>query len=210
MPVYRIREEDDGEGGVNEIYELAGNGSWEASDARATTRWFKGVVADLNKAKEGRGDQMRRVVRLTKGFARSRVDWKELTTSGIVITKLVVDHFVPSEGRDDEALLETWKAIRDQLKKSTQVAHPVNTSNLAEEGNAMVSFFKEKLDWALGELAVLEKGCTRSEARQAWDSVFDTDYFENLPEPKEEDKRAFFIPASQKSDVRHDGNGRFG
>ena len=114
-------------------------------------------------------------------------------TSGIVITKLVVDHFVPSEGRDDEALLETWKAVRDQLKKSTQVAHPVNASNLAEEGNAKVTFFKDKLDWALGELAVLENGCTRSEARQAWDSVFDTDYFENLPEPKEEDKRAFFI-----------------
>ena len=40
--------------------------------------------------------------------------------------------------------------------------------------------------------------------------MFDTDYFEKLPELKEEDKRAFFIPASQKSDVRHDGNGRFG
>jgi len=149
-------------------------------------------------------------VRLTKGFARSRGDWKELTTSGIVITKLVVDHFMPSEGRDDEALLETWKAIRGQLKKSTQVAHPVNASNLAEEGNAKVTFFRDKLDWALGELAILEKGCTRSEARQAWDMVFDTDYFQNLPEPKEEDKRAFFIATSQKSDVRNDGNGRFG
>lgn len=210
MPVYRIREEDDDEGRAQEIYELAGNGSWEASDARATTRWFKGEVADLNKAEDGRGDQMRRVVRLTKGFARSRGDWKELTTSGIVITKLVVDQFLPSEGRDDEALLETWKAIRDRLKKSTQVAHPVNASNLAEEGNAKVTFFRDKLDWALGDLAVLEEGCTRSEARQAWDSVFGTDYFENLPEPKEEDKRAFFIATSPKSDVRNDGNGRFG
>ena len=72
------------------------------------------------------------------------------------------------------------------------------------------TFFRDKLDWALGELAVLEKGCTRSEARQAWDTVFDTDYFQNLPEPREEDKRAFFIATSQKSDVRNDGNGRFG
>jgi hypothetical protein len=210
MPVYRIREERDGEDGVQEIYELAGNGGWDASDARATTRWFKGKVADLNKAKVGRGDQMRRVVRLTKGFARSRGGWKELTTSGIVITMLVVDHFVPCDGRDDEALLETWKAVRDRLKKSTEVAHPVNATNLAEDGNAKVTFFKDKLDWALGELAVLEKGCTCSEARQAWDSVFDTDYFKNLPEPKEEDKRAFFIATLQKSDLRNDGNGRFG
>lgn len=210
IPVYRIRKEDDGEGGTLEIYELAGNGSWDASDARATTHWFRDERSHLNSVKEGCGDQMRRVVRLTKGFARSRSDWKELTTSGIVVTKLVVDHFVASEGRDDEALLETWKAIRDQLKKSTQVAHPINVSNLAEEGNAKVAFFRDKLDWALCELAVLEKGCTRSEARQAWDSVYDTDYFQILPEPKEEDKRAFFIATSQKSDVRNDGNGRFG
>jgi len=210
MPVYRIRMEDDGQGSTQEIYELAGDGTWDASDARATTRWFKGEVSRLNSVKDGRGNQMRRIVRLTKGFARSRADWKDQTTSGIVITTLVIDHFVPSEGRDDEALLEPWEAIRDQLKKSTQVAHPVNASNLAEEGNAKVAFFRDKLNWALGELAVLEKSCTRSEARQAWDSVFDANYFQNLPEPKEEDKRAFFIATSQKSDVRNDGNGRFG
>lgn len=210
MPVYRIRKEDDDEGGTREVYELAGDGTWDASDARATTRWFKDEVSRLNSVKDGQGNQMRRIVRVTKGFARSRADWKGQTTSGIVITKLVIDNFVPLESRDDHALLDTWTAIRDQLKKSTQVAHPVNASNLAEEGNAKVTFFRDKLDWALDELAVLEKGCTRSEARQAWDSVFDTDYFQSLPEPKEEDKRAFFIATSHKSDVRNDGNGRFG
>lgn len=210
MPVYRIREEGDGEGGTQEIYELAGNGSWDPSDARATTRWFKDEVSRLNAIKQDCGAQMRRVVRLTKGFSRSRRDWKELTTSGIVITKLVVDHFVPSEGRDDAALLNSWKAIRDRLSTSTQVVHPVNASNLAEEGNAKVGFFRDKLDWALGELAVVEKSCTRAEARKAWDSVFDASYFVNLPEPKDENRREFFIATSQKAEVRNDGNGRFG
>ena len=210
MPVYRIRKEDDGKGGTREVYELAGDGTWDVSDARATTRWFKDEVSRLNSLKDGQGNQMRRVVRLTKGFARSRTDWKDQTTSGIVITKLVIDHFVPSDSRDDVALLDTWQAIRTQLRTSTQVAHPVNATNLAEEGNAKVTFFKGKLSWALDELAILEAGCTRSEAREAWDSAFDSSYFEKLPEPKDEEKKAFFIATSAKSDIRNDGNGRFG
>lgn len=212
MPVYRIRKEDDGQGGKREIFELAGDGSWDVSDARATTRWFRNEVSTRNAAHEDEGDQMRRVVRLTKGFARSREDWKDETTSGIVITKLVADHFVPSSGRDDEALLNTWKAIETQLKKSTAVAHPVNASNLAEEGNAKVSFFKDKLSWALEQLVILEEGCTRAEAREAWDGVFDSGYFQKLPDPtvKEDAKNAFFIATSNKAEVRNDGNGRFG
>lgn len=212
MPVYRIRKEDDGQGGKREVFELAGDGSWDVSDARATTRWFRKEVSTRNEAHEDEGEQMRRVVSLTKGFARSRADWKDDTTSGIVITKLVVDHFAPSAGRDDEALLDTWKAIEAQLKISTEVAHPVNASNLAEEGNAKVSFFKDKLSWALEELAILEAGCTRSEAREAWDGVFESGYFQRLPDPtvKEEATKAFFIATSNKSDVRNDGNGRFG
>jgi hypothetical protein len=212
MPIYRIRKEDDGQGGKQEVFELAGDGSWDASDARKTTRWFRQEVSTRNEAHEDEGEQMRRVSRLTKGFARSRADWKDETTSGIVITKLVVDHFVPSNGRDDEALLETWKAIEAQLKVSTEVAHPVNASNLAEEGNTKVSFFKDKLSWALDELAILEDDCTRSEAREAWGEVFDSGYFQKLPDPtaKEEAKKAFFIATSNKSDVRNDGNGRFG
>lgn len=212
MPVYRIRKEDDGHGGKREIFELAGDGSWDASDARATTRWFRDEVSTRNEAHEGDGEQLRRVVRLTKGFARSRPEWKDDTSSGIVITKLVVDNFVASEGRDDEALLNTWKNIDAQLNESTEVEHPVNASNLADEGNAKVVFFQHKLAWAVGELAALEEGCTRSEAREAWDAVFDSTYFCRLPDPtiKEDAKKAFFIATSSKSDVRNDGNGRFG
>ncbi|MBN6150168.1 hypothetical protein JR065_07435 [Xanthomonas sp. AmX2] len=212
MPVYRIRKEDDGHGGTCEIFELAGDGTWDLSDARATTRWFKQQVSDRNGESAGEGDQMRRIIRLTKAYARSRSDWKDETTSGIVITKLVADHFVASTGRDDEALLETWKAIKAQLDWSTEVAHPVNTSKLAEAGNSKVRFFRDKLGWAIQQLAVLEDNCTRGEARKAWDEVFDINYFQKLPEPvqKAEASRAFFIAPETRSDVRNDGNGRFG
>ena len=212
MPVYRIRKEDNGWGGTREVFELAGDGSWDPSDARATTRWFKQQVADRNGESEGHGDQMRRVIRLTKSYARSRSDWKDETTSGIVITKLVSDHFVGFDGRDDEALLETWKAIKAQLDWSTEVAHPVNASKLAEAGNAKVRFFRDKLGWAIQQLTVLEDDCTRSEAREAWDQVYASSYFQALPEPvqKAEASRGFFIATEARSDVRNDGNGRFG
>lgn len=212
MPVYRIRKEDDGWGGTREIFELAGSGSWDASDARATTKWFKAAVSARNSASEDEGDQMRRVVRLTKAFARSRPEWKEKTSSGIVITKLVHDHFVAAPGRDDEALLRTWKAIKAQLNISTEVAHPVNQAKLAEAGNKKVVFFKDKLVWALERLAILEDGCTRSEARDAWDKVFERDFFQKQPDPtaKDDATKAVFVQTARKTDTRNDGNGRFG
>lgn len=211
MPVYRIVKRDDGQGGACDVFELASNEDWVMSDARSTTRWFRDEVATRNARRAGEGDQMRRVVRLSKGFSRSGEGWKEKTTSGIVITKLVVDHFVGSEERDDEALLATWKAIRVHLDVTTRVNHPVNSTDLAEEGNAKVLFFRGKLSWALEELAILEGGCTRVEARDTWDKVFHSGYFGALPDPeKAEAKKAFFIDTGSRTETRNDGNGRFG
>lgn len=213
MPVYRILEEEAGNGDVREVYELASKDAWERSDARAVTKWFKDAVHDLNQANDVNGLQMRRVVRMTKMFARSREDWKERTTSGITISKLVVDEFQASTERDDVSILETWKAIEARLLGSTKVDHPVNARPLADLGNEKVAFFQSKLSEALGTLAILEEdGCTRNEARAAWDSVFNTTFISKLPDPTEPDgaKKAFFIATESKSDTRDDGNGRYG
>lgn len=212
MPVYRVRIDNKGRDDEEEVFELAGDGTWDMSDARATTRWFKNAVSEKNGSGGDDGHQMRRVVRLTKAFARSRLDWKEKTSSGIVLSKLVVDHFVPTPNRDDEAALKTWQAIDRQLKASTAVNHPVNPSRLAEEGNDKVVFFKAKLTGALDELAVLEEDCTRAEARSAWDSVFNTDYISKLPDPSDsgDGKKAIFVSTANKSTTREDGDGRFG
>lgn len=212
MPVYRIRVENKGQDDEQEIFELAGDGTWDVSDARATTKWFKNEVSQKNGDDGEDGNQMRRVVRLTKAFARSHPEWKEQTTSGIVLSKLVVDHFVAATGRDDEAVLRTWQAIDRQLTVTTAVDHPVNASPLAKEGNAKVVFFQRKLSSALEELEVLEEDdCTRLEARSAWDSVFNTEYVGKLPDPSDSGgKKAFFVATSNKSDTRDDGDGRFG
>lgn len=212
MPVYRISIENKGTDQEKEFYELASGDAWERSDARSVTRWFKDTVAGLkgNDGEDGR--QMRRLVRLTKAFARSRTDWKDETCSGIVLTRLVVDEFAPATDRDDQALVDTWKRIEARLELSKVVEHPVNAKRLAESGDTKVGFFLSKLCDALKSLEVLqEDDCTRSEARAAWDSVFNTEFFGDRPEPNGDGgKRSFFVATESKTDTRNDGNGRFG
>lgn len=220
VPVYRVIVVKDWQGNEAERYELASGDAWVISDARAVTRWFNDKVTELNEndteLSEGQADgsQLRRVTKLTKKFAR-RADWKAKTTSGITITKLVVDYFVACADRDDTALRETWKRIHAALVWSTQVAHPIVDKNLAEMGDEQVTHLRDCLKAALNTLAVLDKDdCTRAQARQAWDDVFDTTYFSDQPDPDAAKKAA---GAGSVMDVtkietarRDDGGGRFG
>lgn len=213
VPVYRIIVVKDWQGNETEQFELASGDVWVISDARAVTRWFNNIVGELNEG-QADGSQLRRVTKLTKKFSR-RTDWKTKTTSGITITKLVVDHFVASADRDDLALRETWKKIRATLSLSTQVAHPVVAKNLAEEGDTQVIHFRDSLKEALNELHVLDNyGCTRTQARGAWDGVFDTDFFSDQPDPDATKKAAAQGTVMNVTKVetarRDDGGGRFG
>lgn len=219
VPVYRIVETTDTSDETTEHFELASGDKWVKSDARGVTRWFNSMVGDLNQG-ESDGSQMRRVTKLSKKFAR-RADWKEKTTSGICITKLVVDHFSYSEDRDDLALRNTWKAMDTKLQSSTELAHPVNTVNLAEEGDEKLTFFRDCLSSALKTLEGLDKAdVTRKDVRQAWDTVFDTDFFSSQPDNNGDnggnggDSPKGHGPAisviTGETARRNDGGGRFG
>lgn len=209
IPVYRIivGKNDDDE--RTETYELASSNGWQASDAREVTRWFRRCMNDLG-AESGR--QLRHVVRLTKAFARSRTDWKAKTGSGILLTRLVCDEFAEVAGRDDEALRKTWQAISTRLANSLEVEHPVNDGNLADDGDKKAAFFRDKMNWALEELKVFDGICTRAEAREAWDTVFDTSFFSKQPVPGGSDgsKSSAFKVDEQKDDRRDDGDGMYG
>ena len=211
IPVYRIVKSKDENNNPVEDYELASGDEWTRSDARAVTRWFNGLVGELN-AGESDGSQMRRVTKLTKKFAR-RAGWKKKTTSGICITKLVVDHFQCCADRDDKALRETWKAIDKQLEKSTEINHPVLANMLAPAGDAAVTFFRTCLSGALKTLEVLDTSdCTRKKAREAWDDVFDTEFFCKQPDNNDGggSKGSAMTVTSVESARRNDGGGRFG
>jgi hypothetical protein len=212
VPVYRIVTTEDEDGNEIEHYELASGDDWVKSDARAVTRWYNGIVGELN-AGESDGSQMRRITKLTKKFAR-RKPWKLKTTSGVCITKLVVDHFVYGQDRDDKALRETWKAIKVALDASTAIDHPVLTgTKLAKVGDEAVVFFRDCLASALGTLNVLDTSdCSREQAREAWDDVFDTVLFTDQPDDgaaKKSEGSAMLV-TSVETARRSDGGGRFG
>lgn len=179
LPVYRTVRTADISGNDVVAYELASGDDWVSSDARRVTRWYNDAVGSELNTGQSDTSQLRRLTKLTKKLARSRMAWKKKTTSGICISKLVVDHFVARSDRDDDALRDTWKAINSQLAFSQRIGHPVNANkNLAEEGDECVAFFRDCLSDALDTLKVLdEHNCTRKKAGDAWDKVFNTGYF---------------------------------
>ncbi|MGE0330211.1 MAG: cyclic GMP-AMP synthase DncV-like nucleotidyltransferase [Ramlibacter sp.] len=220
VPVYRILTTKGADGESEDTFELASGDDWVESDARAVTRWFNGKVGELI-AGESDGSQMRRVTKLTKKFSR-RPAWKSKTTSGITITKLVVDSFVSQGDRDDKALRETWKVILAKLDVSTEVAHPVSSSKLSQAGDDQVGFFRDCLRDALSTLEALdEQDCNRKNAREAWDKVFDTTFFGEQPDSNGGgdgvdggggggNKGSAMKVTSVETARRNDGGGRFG
>lgn len=172
IPVYRRSKQ-----GGNEVYELAGS-EWKASDARAVTNWFK----DANKNKSPNTDnygQMNRAVKLMKAFARSRESWRSRIATGFMITKLIDEKYLALEKRDDQMLRDTMRAIHARLESSLVINHPVLDETLTKgDDDARAKFLREKLEWALGELEILDKwNCTEVQARKAWDNVFNTNFF---------------------------------
>ena len=214
IPVYRIVTTKSERKDPVDHYELASGDEWTRSDARAVTRWFNNLVGELNSG-ESDGSQLRRITKLTKKFAR-RECWKDETTSGICITKLVVDCFSESDARDDKALRQTWTAIDQKLQKSTEIEHPVLSGRLAQEGDGTVTFFKGCLSDALTILEALDTSdSNREKARECWDNVFHTNYFSAEPDSKDDGdhgsgKGSAMSVTSVETARRKDGGGRFG
>lgn len=198
IPVYRIMRTSDIGGNKVVEYELASGEDWVKSDARAVTRWYNDVIGQELKTGETDYSQTRRVTKLTKKMARSRVAWKGQTTSGICISRLVVDHIMVVTGRDDDALRDTWKAIKARLDFTLQIDHPVlQGKKLAEWDDDGVRFFRDCLADALKKLEVLdEQECTREKALKAWDSIFNTSYFSDQLSANQAAAKSLLQPAA--------------
>lgn len=191
LPVYRKVTAKDVLGNEEVFYELASS-EWKRSDAREVTGWFDGKNKEQSPdATNGR--QLRRMTRETKKFARSRANWIDNIACGFMITKLVTECYVANEDREDIALYETMKAIRDRLELDLEVKHPVTPDDYITSGpdDSSAKFLKDKLSDAISWLAVLfETDCTAKKALAAWDKVFNTNYFTNCLEDEEGTKSA--------------------
>jgi len=183
MPVYRRVTTKDVWGNETYHHELASS-EWERSDARGVTDWFE-TENDEQSPDTGNGRQLRHVVRQIKKYARSRDSWKGAILSGFGITKLVTECFRGDASREDKALYNTMKAIRDRLNWNLVVAHPVTPNETVTSGtdDARARFLRDRLTDAIEILAPLsEYNCTRKHALKCWDKVFATTFFSDRDE----------------------------
>lgn len=185
VPVYRRVTTKNMWGNETYHYELAGS-DWRRSDARAVTAWFE-AENDRQSPDTSNGRQHRRMVRLIKKYARSRDSWRGQILSGFGITKLVTECYRADAGREDRALYNTMVAIRDRLKRSLVVAHPVTPNETITSGldDARARFLRDRLTEAIDNLAPLfQSGCSRQQSLKAWDKVFATTFFGERPEAR--------------------------
>jgi hypothetical protein len=173
IPVYRRTKNDDS----TYNYELAGS-VWKASDPLAVTKWFRKENKNQSPDLINSG-QLCRITKLMKAFARSRESWRSQIATGFMMSKLVTEEYWSNATREDTSLRDTMRAIRNRLNWNLEVDHPVLDEKLtkgADDSRSRV--LREKLDWALEQLAVLDNwDCTEKQANKAWDTVFNTTYF---------------------------------
>lgn len=224
MPVYRRVTSKDIFGNEINHHELASS-DWKRSDARDVTDWFDNENSSQS-PDSANGRQLRRTTRQIKKFARSRSSWANQILSGFGITKLVTECFRGNKDREDTALYDTMKAIRDRLNYNLVVEHPVTPGETITSGpdDASARFLRDRLSEAIDNLAPLfESDCTREKALKCWDKVFNVSFFSDRLEKaaKVEHKSALSAPAilttglisseaaAANTAVRKEGGGRY-
>lgn len=153
------------------IYEHAGS-DWTIRELRGLTNWF-----DLEN--NNSNGNLRKVVRLSKMFCKSRESWKNMP-SGLNQTVLC-DEQLSNYDRIDELFYFTMKNIVDRLDNNTTVLAPVdNHRNLTlrkSDIDKMVKW-KNRLKSKIGDLNVLfDDDCTEEEAMEAWFYFFNNDFW---------------------------------
>ena len=154
------------------IYEHAGT-TWTERELKDLTKWF----TEQNKASNGK---LRKVVRLSKMFCKSRDTWKNMP-SGLLQTVLCDEKLQDSYDRIDELFYYTMKEIVVRLETDVSVAAPVdNGRDLTPRqiDTQKMTNWKNRLKSKLEDLDVLFKGdCTKEDALQAWYGFFNHDFW---------------------------------
>lgn len=191
IPVYRRIETND-----ETHFELAASSGWKRSDARDVTEWY-----EVKRKASDDPIQFRRLNRYLKMYAKSRHTWKPRILCGFGISVLLAEHCAIEVNREDRALYDTMKAIRDRLDDDSVIDHPVTPDETITSGDsdAKATYYKDRLTDALDRLEPLfDEDCDRETALKCWDKVFNTTFFiERYEEDEEasETKSALGAPA---------------
>lgn len=154
------------------VYEHAGS-DWTQRELKGLTDWF----TTQNNASDGK---LRKVVRLSKMFCKSRSSWKNMP-SGLLQTVLCDEKLQDSYTRIDELFYFTMKEIVNRLELDTSVAAPVdNGRDLTprKSDTQKMTNWKNRLKSKLEDLEILFKDdCSKADALQAWYGFFNHDFW---------------------------------
>ena len=158
-----------------ECWEYEHSGSeWTKRDLRGLTDWFK----EKNDLSDGK---LRKVVRLSKMFCKSREIWKNMP-SGLLQTVVCNEELQNVYTRIDELFYYTMEAIIKRLDVYTSVSAPVDDGrNLTPRkiDKKKMTNWKNRLKSKIEDLDVLFKDdCTEDEAIQAWYGFFNHVYWD--------------------------------
>lgn len=154
------------------IYEHAGS-DWSVRELKGLTEWFKSQNNDSD-------GKLRKVIRLSKMFCKSRKSWKNMP-SGLLQTVLCDEKLQQSYERIDELFYYTMQEIVNRLETSTSVEAPVDDGRdltpIDIDCKRMTNW-KNRLKSKLEDLKVLfSDECTKDDAIQAWYGFFNHDYW---------------------------------
>lgn len=154
------------------VYEHAGS-DWTKRDLRGLNEWFK-------TQNDASGGKLRKVVRLSKMFCKSRDTWNNMP-SGLLQTVLCDEKLQNSYDRIDELFYYTMKEIVDRLETGTFVVAPVDNNRVLtprQSDTQKMTTWRNRLKSKLEDLDVLFKDdCTKQDALQAWYGFFNHDFW---------------------------------
>lgn len=157
---------------TNEIkYEHSGS-NWSLRDVESVEQWFN----DNNKDSDG---LLRKIVRLSKQLCSVRTNMP----SGLIQTALCIECLYKDE-KLDFAFYKTLQNIHNRLSTSTDITLPVDGGRSVSSRKIdidRINLFKDELKLVLDKLEQLNDcECTRSQAIDIWNYVFEHDYWSNL------------------------------
>ena len=154
------------------IYEHAGS-DWSVRELKGLTEWFKSQNNDSD-------GKLRKVIRLSKMFCKSRKSWKNMP-SRLLQTVLCDEKLQQSYERIDELFYYTMQEIVNRLETSTSVEAPVDDGRdltTRDIDCKRMTNWKNRLKSKLEDLKVLfSDECTKDDAIQAWYGFFNHDYW---------------------------------
>ncbi|GAF65502.1 tRNA nucleotidyltransferase [Bacillus sp. TS-2] len=156
-------------------YEHAGS-EWSVRHIKALEEWFNDEI-------KNKGNDLRKVIRLSKMFCKSRDTWKNMP-SGLIQTIMCNEKFTTTYSRLDEIFYYTMQSIVNRLNFYLEVEAPVDNGRalvIREVDYQRMKNWKSRLESNLQNLEVLfDAECTHKDAITAWRTFFNHSYWEEL------------------------------